>query len=132
MRPEDKKYMWWGLLGIGVAALFYFLSSQQKTKSDTVTVPYLVPQTMSNSASPSAGPSLSTQPNIVGSSPNSTTPNFTMPNLTVYNPAGPYNNVQFGGFGNAGGWTLPSGIKTPDNSNNFVQANPFQPMAVTQ
>jgi hypothetical protein len=127
VRTEDKKYVWWGLLGIGVAALFYFLSAKQKTKSDTVTVPYLVPQTMqnSNSASPSAGPSLSSQPNIVGSSPNSTVPNFTMPNLMVYNPAGPYNNVQYGGFGNAGGWTVPSGIKTPDNSNNFVQANPY-------
>ena len=147
MRPEDKKYVWWGLLGIGVAALFYFLNvNKSGSNANTVTVPYLVPQTMGNSSSPSSGPSLSDQSNIVGSSPNSTVPNFTnpysmnvnpaespgqfgwTPNLMVYNPAGPYNNVQFGGFGNQNSWTLPSLIKTPDNSGSGVQANPYNVM----
>ena len=116
MRVEDKKYVWWGLLGIGVAALFYFLSSKnQKTKTNTVTVPYLVPSTMSNSTSPSADTSLSSQPNIVGNSPNNPFPNGTnpygvnpnyaeapntwgfMPQLPVTNPAPfPQNNVQSG------------------------------------
>lgn len=105
------KYVWWGLLGIGVAAFFYFLSSQNKSGSGTVSniqVPYLVPST---GASPSASQSLSTQPNIVGSSNNSTIPNFSnpymvsanpfeapntwgfMPNLQVSQPTGPNNAV---------------------------------------
>lgn len=79
MNPEDKKYIWWGLLGIGVAALFYFLSaSQNKGQTNTVTVPYLVPQT-TNGASPTADTSLSNQPNIIGSSSNSQVPNFSNP-----------------------------------------------------
>lgn len=110
MRIEDKKYVWWGLLGIGVAAFFYFLSSRNKGTSTNVQVPYLVPQ-MSNGASPSAGPSLSNQPNIVGSSPNSTVANYSnpygvatswaevpntygfLPNLTATGPKDPANNV---------------------------------------
>lgn len=111
MRPEDKKYIWWGLLGIGVAALFYFLSaSKQSSNANTVTVPYLVPQYQkSTGASPTADTSLSTQPNIIGSSPNSTVPNYSnpygpatsvgeapntwgfMPILTVTNPNQPVN-----------------------------------------
>jgi hypothetical protein len=98
---------------------------------------------MGNGSSPSAGPSLSSQPNIVGSSPNSSVPNYSnpyssnvnpaespgqfgwMPNLTVYNPAGPYNNVQYGGFGNQGSWTVPNSIISPDKSGMPVQANPY-------
>lgn len=74
MRIEDKKYMWWGLLGIGVAAFFYFLSSRNKGTSTNVQVPYLVPSTTTGAA-PSATTSLGDQNNIVGTSPNSTIPN---------------------------------------------------------
>lgn len=116
MRDEDKKYMWWGLLGIGVAALFYFLSSSNKSQNaNTVTVPYLVPQSTTG-ASPTADTSLSNQPNIIGSSPNSTIQNFAnplsvatspmeapntwgfMPNLQVTPPSGVANQVNYGGF----------------------------------
>lgn len=73
---EDKKYVWWGLLGIGVAAFFYFLSSKNKTQ--TVQVPYLVPQaTPTDAASPTTGTSVSEQQNIIGSHPNSVIPNHT-------------------------------------------------------
>lgn len=112
--------MWWGLLGIGVAALFYFLSAGKKSSgADTVTVPYLVPSTM---ASPTASTSLSNQPNIIGNSPNSTIPNFTnpggnpfeapgtwgtMPNLQVGMPVGAKNNTQTGFWTRSGGgWTF--------------------------
>jgi hypothetical protein len=87
MRPEDKKYVWWGLLGIGVAALFYFLnSSKQSSNANTVTVPYLVPQSTTG-ASPTADTSLSNQPNIIGNSPNSTIPNFSNPFAVAANPS---------------------------------------------
>jgi hypothetical protein len=109
------KYVWWGILGVGVAALFWFLTSKQISQqgANTVTVPYLVPTT---GASPGAGPSLSNQPNIVGSTPNSTIPNFTnpagvasnpfeapntwgfMPNLPISQPVGPNNNLSSGMF----------------------------------
>lgn len=121
--------MWWGLLGIGVAALFYFLSAskQSSQNAQTVTVPYLVPQTLnSNGASPSAGPSLSTQPNIIGSSPNSTISNFAnpyttnpfeapgtwgyMPQLIATNPNGPTNNIQFGGFSPVNNALVPNAV----------------------
>lgn len=79
MNPEDKKYIWWGLLGIGVAALFYFLSMKNNSgQTNTVTVPYLVPQTTTG-ASPTTDQSLSNQPNIIGSSSNSQVPNFSNP-----------------------------------------------------
>lgn len=119
MEIEDKKYVWWGLLGIGVAAFFYFLSSRNnKNTSTNVQVPYLVPATTSNSASPSAGPSLSNQPNIIGSSPNSVIPNgtnpantFEAPNVWPTTPVlnvssidGPFNNVQYGS------WLTPTGM----------------------
>lgn len=73
---EDKKYVWWGLLGIGVAAFFYFLSSKSKTQ--TIQVPYLVPQNIpTDAASPTTGTSVSEQQNIIGSHQNSTVPNHT-------------------------------------------------------
>jgi len=78
MRIEDKKFIWWGLLGIGVAAFFYFLSQQNKNTSTNVQVPFLVPQTTTG-ASPTASESLSQQPNIIGSSRNSAVPNFSNP-----------------------------------------------------
>lgn len=116
MRDEDKKYMWWGLLGIGVAALFYFLSSSNKSQNaNTVTVPYLVPQSTTG-ASPTADTSLSNQSNIIGSSPNSTIQNYSnplsvatsvgeapntygfWPNLMVSPPSGVANQVNYGNF----------------------------------
>lgn len=117
MRSEDKKYVWWGLLGIGVAALFYFLSSSKQSSggANTVNVPYLVPQTTTG-ASPTADTSLSDQSNIIGSSSNSTIPNFSnpagvatsvgeapntwgfWPNLNVSSPTGPNNSVSSGWF----------------------------------
>jgi hypothetical protein len=129
MRSEDKKYVWWGLLGIGVAAFFYFLSAKnQKTQANTVTVPYLVPSTMSNGSSPSADTSLNSQPNIIGNSPANPFPNGTnpygvnpntfevpgtwnwTPNLTITNPV-PFTggNVQTGFFSTTNA-TLPNGI----------------------
>lgn len=144
MRPEDKKYMWWGLLGIGVAALFYFLSaSKNSSNAQSVTVPYLVPQTMGTGASPTTDTSLSTQPNIIGASNQSAVPNYTnpygsganpwespggygfMPNLMVSPPNGPFNNVQSGFFNNQNGATVPMSISTPDSSGSGVQSNPF-------
>jgi len=78
MRIEDKKYVWWGLLGIGVAAFFYFLSTRNKGASATnVAVPYLVPKT--TGASPTADTSLSDQQNIIGSSSQNQVPNFSNP-----------------------------------------------------
>ena len=128
MRIEDKKYIWWGLLGIGVAAFFYFLS-QRNAKSggtNTVTVPYLVPQSTTG-ASPTADTSLSNQPNIIGSSSNSTVPNFSnpyavsanpteapgtwgfMPSLWVKDPQGIQNALSSGSFDN-GNSIMGSGI----------------------
>jgi hypothetical protein len=131
MRPEDKKYIWWGLLGIGVAALFYFLSSQKKSQDvQTVTVPYLVPQSTTG-ASPTASTGLSNQPNIIGSSPNSTIQNFAnplsvatspmeapntwgfMPVLNTTPPTGVANQVAFGGF------------NVPQNGQPFTMAVPL-------
>lgn len=115
IKGDDKKYVWWGLLGIGVAAFFYFLSQgNQKQQTNTVTVPYLVPQT-STGASPTADTSLSNQPNIIGNSPNSTIPNGTnplggpnpfetpgqygyLPQLTGNIPKGVNNAITFGAF----------------------------------
>jgi hypothetical protein len=128
LKPEDKKYVWWALLGIGVAALFYFLSAknQSSQNANTVTVPYLVPQTTTG-ASPTADTSLSTQQNIVGSSPNSTIDNFTnpyavaanpfeapgtwgfMPNLQMSGTQLPQNQVAFGAFTNTS-QTLPNAV----------------------
>jgi hypothetical protein len=90
---EDKKYVWWGILGIGVAAFFYFLSS--KNQKQTIQVPYLVPKPIAtNGASPTADTTISEQPNIIGSHPNSNIPNGS--NFTINDP----------------GWQLPpSGIK---------------------
>jgi hypothetical protein len=129
MKPEDKKYVWWALLGIGVAALFYFLSaSKQSSNANTVTVPYLVPQYQTTTgASPTADTSLSNQSNIIGSSPNSTVSNFSnpynvasnafeapgtwgfMPNLTMTSPAMPQNTIQFGAF-NSPNQLLPNAV----------------------
>lgn len=118
MRGEDKKYMWWGLLGIGVAALFYFLS-QNKSQAQSATVPYLVEQPLqnanasqnSNVASPSAQTSLSNQPNIVGVSPNSTITNGTAPGVSSANP-----------FENTGSWSLLPNltVSNPSGPNNAV------------
>lgn len=146
MRPEDKKYVWWGLLGIGVAALFYFLSSQQKSAQgqvNTVTVPYLVPQSTTG-ASPTADTSLSNQPNIIGSSPNSTIQNFAnplsvatspmeapntwgfMPNLQVTPAAGVANQVSFGNFNVPGTATGIYHVGETPNSTQFFNSMPFQ------
>jgi hypothetical protein len=145
MKPEDKKYMWWGLLGIGVAALFYFLSQSQNSQNQSgggqlVNVPYLVPQ-YSTSASPSANSSLSTQPNIIGSSSNSTIPNYSnpyavsanpteapgtwgfMPALNVSNPTGPNNSVQFGAFNQPPGVIQQNGTSTPGSNYNAPNTN---------
>lgn len=76
---EDKKYIWWGLLGIGVAAFFYFLSSKNKTQ--TIQIPYLVPQSTppQGTGQPSNTPTISEQPNIIGNHPNNTVANGTIP-----------------------------------------------------
>lgn len=118
MRVEDKKYVWWGLLGVGVAALFYFLSVKQKQNGVTgtaVTVPYLVPQT-TNGASPAADTSLSTQSNIVGSHPNSNLPNYTNMFMTPANPA------EYPGM-----WNYIPQANPVGQSNNLNYANVQQP-----
>lgn len=132
VRPEDKKFMWWGLLGIGVAAFFYFLSKNNPaTQQQAVQVPYLVPTTM---ASPTASTSLSNQPNIIGTSSNSSVPNFTnpyavsanameapgtwgfMPNLMVNGTSGPINTLQFGSFNPGFNFTSPPSTSPPMNT----------------
>jgi hypothetical protein len=131
MRVEDKKYVWWGLLGIGVAAFFYFLSSRNKNTTTNVQVPYLVPTTTTG-ASPTANQSLSQQPNIIGSSSNSTVPNFSnpagvatsvgeapntfgfMPILSAQPVNGPFNNVTSGMFEQTpGAINFQNGISQP-------------------
>jgi len=139
VRIEDKKYVWWGLLGIGVAAFFYFLSSRNKSgaTSTNVQVPYLVPTT--TGASPSASDSLSNQPNIIGSSPNSTVPNFSnpygvagsyaevpntwgfLPNLTQSPTNGPFGSVSYGSFNQPPGVIWQNGVKPPGA--NYTVAN---------
>jgi|SRR5215471_1741595 len=132
MRIEDKKYVWWGLLGIGVAAFFYFLSSRNKNTSTNVQVPYLVPTT--TGASPTADQSLSQQPNIIGSSENSTVPNFSnpygpatsvgeapntygfMPILSQQPTTGPVGNVSFGSFLQPPDVIFQNGVKPPGAS----------------
>lgn len=136
MRPEDKKYVWWGLLGIGVAVLFYFLSAKNAKSgaTNTVTVPYLVPQ-YTTGASPTASTSLSTQPNIIGSSSNSAVPNFSnpyavsanpteapgtwgfMPNLMSSSPVGVGNQISYGGFTQPpGAINFQNGVNPPGAS----------------
>jgi hypothetical protein len=99
---EDKKYVWWGLLGIGVAAFFYFLSSKKSGQS--VQVPYLVPSQMTTGASPSADTSLSSQANIIGNSPGSPAPNGSaFGNFPTTNPVGHVgNNVMIGQYPSTG------------------------------
>lgn len=110
------KYLWWGLLGIGVAFFLWYLTSKQiSEKQQPVNVPYLVPQTLNSGASPTASTTLSEQSNIVGNHPNSdivngTNPNnpanfaefpgqfSTMPQLGVQPPVGVSNNVNAGAF----------------------------------
>lgn len=95
------KYLWWGIVGLGVAVLLWYLTSQQ-IKSSTK-IPYLVPQAFpnapSNGASPTANTSIGEQPNIIGDHPNSTVPNGTVPphaNTTGDLPPGVNNNqMQF-------------------------------------
>jgi|SRR5215469_12689928 len=134
MRIEDKKFIWWGLLGIGVAAFFYFLSQQNKNTSTNVQVPYLVPQSTTG-ASPTASESLSQQPNIIGSSVNSTVPNFSnpagvatsvketpntwgfMPMLSQQPSIGPSGQVSFGTFQQPpGAINWQNGIGQPGSS----------------
>jgi|SRR5215469_11547864 len=141
MRIEDKKYVWWGLLGIGVAAFFYFLSSRQKsTNAGTTIVPYLVPQTLGGGASPTADTSLSNQPNIIGSSSNSQVPNFSnpysmnvnpfeapgswgwMPNLNASAPTGPNNNIQSGYFFQPQGVIQQNAVNPPGSNYQFQSA----------
>lgn len=76
------KYVWWGVLGIGVAAFFWFLTKQQISSSvngpNGGTIPVFVPQPLQQTtdpSSPSTGNSVSEQPSIVGSHPNSSVPN---------------------------------------------------------
>lgn len=126
---EDKKYVWWGLLGIGVAAFFYFLSStkQQGQQVNTVTVPYLVPQA-STGASPTANTSLSNQSNIIGNSPNSNIPNGT-------NPLGGPNIEEVPG---QYGWlpqlnsAVPTGVQNNVTSGMWFGSQPMIPNAVPQ
>lgn len=120
MKEFKDKYLWWGILGIGVAIFLWYLTSKQISsqtpQQTTLQVPYLVPTT---GASPTASTSLSTQPNIVGSSTNSTIPNGTnplssatsvgeapntygfMPQLLTQSTSGPNNSVAWGSFGPA-------------------------------
>jgi hypothetical protein len=74
------KYVWWGVLGIGVAAFFWYLTKQQISSQQTpVQTSYLVPQPLTQNqgdvASQSANTSISEQSNIVGTHPNSTQSN---------------------------------------------------------
>jgi len=77
---EDKKYVWWGILGIGVAAFFYFLSKKDGG-SQAIQVPYLVPQQVPSDVNGMAqtGGSITEQPNIIGNHPNNPVPNATSP-----------------------------------------------------
>lgn len=90
------KYVWWGVLGIGVAAFFWYLTKQQisSQQSTPVQTTYLVPQPLTQSqsdiASQSANTTLSEQPNIVGEHPNSTVQNGS--NTTFLST--PINNLQ--------------------------------------
>lgn len=79
---KKDKYVWWGLLGIGVAAFFYFLSSQKGkgAEQSSIAVPYLVPQTSN------VDNSLSEQSNIVGNHGNSTLPNGSVGSDNQPNP----------------------------------------------
>lgn len=129
MRDEDKKFIWWGLLGIGVAAFFYFLSQRDKNTTTNVAVPYLVPKT--TGASPSADTSLSNQPNIVGASAQNQIPNFSnpyavsanyseapgtwgfMPQLITGPSLAPGNSVSFGSFQQPPGVIQQNGFAVP-------------------
>ena len=145
LHGEDKKYVWWGLLGIGVAALFYLLSVKNNSKNQSgggqlVNVPYLVPQ-YSTSASPTASDSLSTQSNIIGTSSNSTVANYSNPYATSANaseapgtwgfwpnlinsyPWGPNNNVQYGSFAQPSGAIQQNSVGQPGANYNVGNTN---------
>lgn len=133
MRDEDKKYVWWGLLGIGVAALFYFLSSNKQGQA--VNTPVLVEQPLGQNttgASPTASTSLSNQSNIIGNSPNQTIPNGTnpggivsanqtempgtwnlLPNLNIQSVNQPGNNINWAAY-SANNPILSNTISTPN------------------
>lgn len=57
---KHDKYIWWGVVGLGVAVLLWWLTTKQ-IKGQTVNTPYLVPQAL-NSNGP-ATDSSSTLPN---------------------------------------------------------------------
>lgn len=87
---KHDKYIWWGVVGLGVAVLLWYLTKQQIENKQTpqtapVTTSYLVPKTLdtTNGASPTASTGLSEQNNIIGEHQNSTVANGTNPN----NPA---------------------------------------------
>ena len=118
---KHDKYIWWGLVGLGVAVFLWYLTSKQidsKTQTQQVNTPVLVPTPLQNTngASPTASTTLSEQQNIVGSHPNSSISNGTntgvssanfaeapgtwnlMPNMIVTPTGQPTNNVNWAAF----------------------------------
>jgi len=108
------KYVWWGLLGIGVAFLLYFMTKGDIQKQ-SVKVPYLVPSALPPEP-------ISEQSNIIGSHPGSVHPNPTpVPSGKLPYPSGhpyqfdydPIGNERYLVGGNVPGWNYNENPEGP-------------------
>jgi hypothetical protein len=122
---QKDKFLVWGVVGLLFALFLWYMTKKQiDTNTQTIQVPYLVPQAMqANDGQVSQTPTISEQGNIIGDHPNSVLPNGTIPSFT-------YHGVPPTGFtptGNQGFWNLnPTGDWTWNDNNpiSFPNAQP--------